>query len=229
MKLSTIATVLALSVAVSACDDKKETPKSEPTSAQEPVKKADTPPAPTAAQGPGAAPKLADAKGSYELDPAHSTIVFSAKHAGFSWTYGMFTKVTGKMNLADEPDKSSVEIEADAGSVFTAVKKRDDHLKGGDFLNATQFPKITFKSTKIEAAGDGKYKVTGDLTLHGVTKPVTVEMTHVGAGEFPVDKSFRTGFEGSFTIKRSDFDMKNMLAAASDELRLTVAVEGVRK
>ena len=224
MKLSTIATVLALSVAVSACDDKKETPKSEPTSAQEPVKKADTPPAPTAAQEPGAAPKLADAKGSYELDPAHSTIVFSAKHAGFSWTYGMFTKVTGKMNLADEPDKSSVEIEADAGSVFTAVKKRDDHLKGGDFLNATQFPKITFKSTKIEAAGDGKYKVTGELTLHGVTKPVTLKATLNQAGPHPFSKKPRLGLSATAELSRSAYGV-SATPVVGDEVQVRIEVE----
>ena len=221
--------LVAGSLALMGCD-KKETPKGEtPTTT---AKTAETPkpqPKPETPPAQGGTPKLADAKGSYKLDAAHSVVVFAAKHAGLSYTYGRFNKVDGAITIGDDAAKSSVELEIDAASIFTANKKRDDHLKNADFLNVKQFPKITFKSKEVKDSGGGKYDVTGDLTLHGVTKPVTVTMEHVGAGEFPMDKSFRTGFEGNVTIKRSDFEMKNMMEAVGDEIRLIISVEGVRQ
>ncbi len=88
---------------------------------------------------------------------------------------------------------------------------------------------MSFKSKTVAAAGTGKYKVDGDLTLHGVTKPVSLTLDLVGAGVFPMDKSYRAGFEGTLDIKRSDYDMKNMLGPVGDDLRLIIAVEAIRK
>ncbi|MEZ4222751.1 MAG: YceI family protein [Polyangiaceae bacterium] len=224
---SSLFLVLSLgALGLTACD-KQDAPKPEAT--PQPAKTEAKPtekPAEKPADKPAGA--TAELKGSYKLDTAHSVVVFSAKHAGLSWTYGSFNKVDGKITIDEDLAKSSVELDIDANSLFTAVKKRDDHLKGPDFFNTKQFPNITFKSKEIKADGDN-YSVTGDLTLHGVTKPVTLTMNHVGHGDFPMDKSFRAGFEGTTTIKRSEFDMKNMLEAASDEVRLTIAIEAIRQ
>ncbi|MBX3129000.1 MAG: polyisoprenoid-binding protein [Polyangiaceae bacterium] len=214
---------LALAVGAGAAGcDKKETPRQET-----PTVKADTPQADT--PKPAGNAKLAEAKGTYTIDTVHSAVVFSAKHAGLGWTYGSFNQLSGKLVVDEDPSKSSIELEIDANSVFTANKKRDDHLKSPDFFNTAQFPKITFKSRSIKASGESKFDVEGDLTLHGVTKPLTVSMEHVGQGVFPMDKSYRVGFEGSTTIKRSDFGMKSMLEAAGDDVRFTVAIEAVRE
>lgn len=202
--------------------DRNETPTPDSSSVAAPSPRQDAP------VGSGAAGRD-DLKGGYQVDPAHSVVLFSTKHAGVSYTHGRFNKVTGKLTIADDAGKSAVEIEIDAGSIFTGVKKRDQHLQSPDFLNAKQFPTISFKSKQIKAAGEDRFAVSGELTLHGVTRPVTVTMEKVGAGVFPMDKSFRVGFEGSFTIKRSDYEMKNMLDVVGDEVRLTIAVEGTRE
>lgn len=222
---------VVLALAVGACS-KSETPKPEatPPAKTEPakaeVKKLEAPPAQKAA---GGVPKWSDAVGSYKIDESHSMVVFKVSHAGLSNTYGSFNKVNGKMTLDADATKSSVEIEVATASAFTADKKRDDHIKSPDFLNAKQFPTITFKSKSVKDVGEGKYEATGDFTLHGETKSVTITMTHVGAGEFPMDKSFRTGFEGTLDIKRTDYGMKNMIGPVGDDIRLIIAVEAIRE
>ena len=170
---------------------------------------------------------LKEAAGAYEVDPVHSAAVVSVKHFGVSYLYVRFNKVTGNFKLDTQAEKSTAELHIDVDSLFSANKKRDVHLKSPDFLDAKQFPSIDFKSTAIASAGVNRYKVTGNLTLHGVTKPVTVNLEHVGAGVDPY-KKFRTGFEGKVTIKRSDFGMKFMPGAIGDNVRIILAFEGVR-
>ncbi len=189
--------------------------------AKPPVKKGDAP----AKKG---VPTLADAKGSYKIDPGHSVAVFAVSHAGLSTSYGRFNKMSGALTVDADAAKSSIELEIDAKSIFTADRKRDEHLLGPDFFNVAQFPTITLKSKSITAVGDGQYTIKGDLTLHGVTKEVSTTMKHVGAGEFAMDKSFRTGFEGEFRIKRSDFDMKNMIGPVGDDVRVIISIEAIR-
>ena len=123
-----------------------------------------------------ALPATARAADSYTVDPVHSTVIFKVKHFGVGFQYGSFRKVSGAL-VVDEakPARSSVTLDVDAASVFTANKKRDKHLRGPDFLNVKQFPKISFISTKIRRSGK-ELTVKGKLTLHGVTKPVTVRM-----------------------------------------------------
>jgi polyisoprenoid-binding protein YceI len=167
---------------------------------------------------------------SYEIDPVHSTVIFKVQHFGAGYSYGRFNTLKGSFQY-DEKDlsKSNIEIAIQADSVDTGNAQRDTHLKGA-FFNAAQFPAITFKSTKVEKGDkDGLLKVTGDLTLMGVTKPVTLDVKHVGAAEDPM-KSFRRGFETSLTIKRSDYGMKTMLDKnIGDEVTLIIALEGVKK
>lgn len=109
------------------------------------------------------------------IDPSHTTVQFTVRHMMMAKVRGQFEKVSGTVNLDDKDlTKSTVEMKMDAGSINTRDAKRDGHLKSPDFLDAQKFPELTFKSTKIEKAGKGKFKVTGDFTMHGVTKPIVL-------------------------------------------------------
>jgi len=164
----------------------------------------------------------------YALDASHSGIRFQISHAGLSKTYGRFNDVAGKFTIdTADPAKSSFEVTVKIESIDTGNKQRDDHLRSPDFFNAKQFPALTFKSTKVAKAKDG-LEVTGDLTLHGVTKPVTMTLTGGKTAEFPKGTP-RTGYTTSFTIKRSDYGMDKSLPAVGDEVEIDVSFEGVKK
>lgn len=168
---------------------------------------------------------------SYDIDAVHSAVIFRIHHFGAGYSYGRFNEFSGKL-VFDEANAaaSSIAVEVKATSVDTANAKRDDHLRGPDFFDVAQFPTITFKSTAIKAAGATSYDVTGDLSMHGVTKSVTVRMEKTGAGK-DAWGMFRVGFEGTMTVKRSDFGMKYGLdnGALGDEVRMTLSFEGARK
>jgi len=219
---ATLSAAALLAMACSKADEGKKPTKAPPPAAKTTAPGTDkAPPAPAAA-------RLAEAAGSYKVDGGHSYAIFRIGHFGVSYQYGSFNKISGAMTIdGADPTKSNVSIEIAAGSVFTADKKRDTHIKGPDFLDVKQFPKVTFKSTAVEAAGGDKYNVTGDLTMHGVTRSVTIPLDYVGSGKDPWG-GFRAGFEGKLTIKRSDFGMKFMLEALGDEIELTLAVEGIK-
>jgi len=168
----------------------------------------------------------AEAGDTYTIDPGHSSVTFKVKHFGIGYTHGRFRKLTGQMVVDKKASKSSVKINIEAASVYTNDKKRDKHLKSPDFFNVKQFPTVSFVSSKVAKAGKG-YKVTGKLTLHGVTKTVTVKMKKVGEGKDPYGK-FRIGFEGSLSIKRSAYNMKKMIGPAGDKISLTIAIEGIK-
>ena len=168
----------------------------------------------------------------YEIDTEHSMIIFRAKHNDVSYNYGRFNEFTGKIAMADlmHIATSSVEFEVKAASIDTGNEKRDQHLRSSDFFSAKQFPVITFKSTKVKAKKDKKdvLEVTGDLTLHGVKKSITVDVEITGRAEGKERESF-IGFESTFTIKRSEFGMTYGMGPVSDDIRLTVSVEAVHK
>lgn len=224
---------LALAFATSACkkDDGTQTKKEEtPVKKEEtPVKKEETPKPgnETPASGENS---LAKAAGDYTVDVQHSSVVFRAKHVSASYTYGMFRHVEGTIKVDGDPAKSEVAIKIDASKIYTGAQDRDSHLTGPDFLNATQFPEITFKSTAIKPAGDNHYEVTGDMTMRGVTKSVTGKFEHVGFAPNPRG-GFLTGFDGMISIKLSDFEVKHKLigTAVSDQIDLMIAVEALRK
>ncbi|MFW5926029.1 MAG: YceI family protein [Myxococcota bacterium] len=169
-----------------------------------------------------------EAHGSYEIDPVHSSFIFAGKHFDVSYTYGMFNQVEGTFDLAEEASDSSVKITVDTDSLFTADKKRDDDLKGPDFLHVKQFPEITFESTEVKKTPEG-YDVTGDLTLRGETKPVTVTMKHIGSGEVPMDDSYRTGFRGELSVDRHEFGMTAMPPVVGEEIELVASIEGIKE
>ncbi len=162
----------------------------------------------------------------YAIDGGHSSAIFRVKHFDTAYFYGAFREVSGSIQYdAANPGGSSIEVEIAAASVDTRSNSRDDHVKSPDFLNAAEFPKITFKSTKVEAAGDNMMKVTGNLTLHGVTKPVTADVELVGQGTHPRSGKELIGFEARFTVDRTQHDMNFMAGPLSKEVDFILSVE----
>ena len=170
--------------------------------------------------------QLADAADTYEIDTAHSMILFRAKHNGISYNYGRFNEFTGKITMDADVSKSIVAFEVKTASVDTANKKRDQHLRSSDFFSAKQFPVITFKSTKVsmKEAEEDILEVTGDFELLGVKKSITVDVKITGRGKGRGGESL-IGFESVFTVKRSDFGMTYGAGTVSDDIRLTVSIE----
>lgn len=161
----------------------------------------------------------------FQIDPVHSSVVFRVKHFGTSYVYGRFNQVSGTLSYDPAAlGSSTISVEIDAGSVDTRVDRRDQHIKSADFLNVAQFPKITFKSTKVEGSGD-QLEVTGDITFLGVTKPITVTVQKTGTGKNPQSGKDLIGFETELTINRSDFGNKYLIGPVSDEVKLIFAIE----
>lgn len=168
---------------------------------------------------------------SYDIDAYHSSVLFKVNHMGAANFYGRFNDVSGEVTFDDKnPAKSSVNITVNADSVDTNVKKRDDHLRSPDFFNSKQFPTITFKSKKVEKVNDKAFKVTGDLSLHGVTKTVSFTFNKTGEGKNPKGQKI-VGGETSFNLKRSDFGMDYMQGPGmlGNDITLILSFEGVIK
>lgn len=164
--------------------------------------------------------------GSYKVDPVHSSVIFNISHLGVAFVYGRFNTLSGTLTLAE--DGHAIDMTVEAASVDTNNEKRDQHLRSDDFFNVEAHPEISFKTKSFSPAGDGAYKVEGDLTLHGVTRPVTVEAKHIGSGDDPWG-GYRTGFQATFRIKRSDYGMDKLMNSVGDDVELTVAVEAIRE
>lgn len=174
--------------------------------------------------------QLADAADTYEIDTAHSMIIFRAKHNGVSYNYGRFNAFTGEITMDADVSKNMVEFEVKAASVDTGNEKRDQHLRSPDFFSAKQFPVITFKSTKVEMkeGEDDVLAVTGDLELLGVKKSITVDVEITGRGTGRQGEAL-IGFESVFTINRGEFGMTYGAGAVSDDIRLIVTIEAKQK
>ncbi len=159
----------------------------------------------------------------WKSDKAHSRLGFSITHLGISDVNGSFKNFDVTVN-ASKPDFSDAvfELTADVASINTDVEMRDNHLKSPDFFDAEKYPKLSFKSTSIKPAGKNKYKLSGDLTLHGVTKPVTMDLWYRGTIENPMSKAPTSGFQVAGTIKRSDFALGEKFPAPmlSDEVQI---------
>lgn len=171
----------------------------------------------------------------YKIDPAHSEITFKIKHLMITNVSGSFSKFDATMDSnAEDFSDASISFEADVDSISTNNEQRDTHLKSADFFHAEQFPKITFKSTAFEKDDDNKYKMKGDLTIFGITKPVSLNVEHGGNVIDPWGQK-KEGFEIEGKIKRSDFGLKwNALteaggAVVSDEVRLVLNVQMVKQ
>jgi polyisoprenoid-binding protein YceI len=166
-------------------------------------------------------------KETWEVDSVHSSLVFRVRHLGVSYVYGRFNDISG--SLTTEGDSGSVRIEVDAASVDTNNSKRDDHLRGTDFFGVKQFPKIIFESTKFARKSGDTFEVTGKLTLHGVTKEITVPMERVGTLEDDGRGGARTGFHGTFTIDRADYGMDYRTDMLGSKIWVALGVEAIRK
>lgn len=170
----------------------------------------------------------ARAADTFAVDPVHSSMLFRVKHLGVGHIYGRFNQYSG--SFAFDPKNAAdckMEIEVKIESIDSANADRDKHLKGPDFFNAKEFPTMTFKATRMKASDEKSYEVSGDLTIHGVTKQVTVKVERLGTGRDQRGK-VRSGWETAFTINRADYGMKTLIPAISDEVRIIVAVEGVK-
>jgi polyisoprenoid-binding protein YceI len=151
------------------------------------------------------APTLADLSGTYTLDPAHTRIGFVARHAMVTKVRGAFNEFEGTATLdGATPANSRVQVTIDAASIDTRNAQRDEHLRSNDFLAMQEYPQITFSSTAIRPLDDTTFEVTGDLTIKGVTNPITIPFTFEGAAKDPFG-NLRVGLEGSVTINRKDY------------------------
>jgi len=143
--------------------------------------------------------------GTYDLDVAHTRIGFVARHAMVTKVRGAFNELAGTAVIdGADPAKSSVKVTVEVASIDTRNSMRDDHLRTNDFLDVAQFPQLSFVSTAIAQVGDEQFEVTGDLTIKGVTKSITIPLEFQGAATDPFGNE-RIGFEGSTSLKRSDF------------------------
>jgi polyisoprenoid-binding protein YceI len=174
-----------------------------------------------------ALPALAAAAETFQVDPVHSSVNFRVKHMNVSYSYGRFNAISGTFTLdPTDPAKSAFEFNVRADSLDTGSPKRDGHLKSPDFFNVRQYPSISFKSKSVASAGENAYDVTGDLTLHGVTRPVTLKVEQTGKGPGMAGRGAAAGLLTTFNIKRSDFGMKGMVGPVGDDVRVEVAIEG---
>ena len=175
------------------------------------------------------AASLSRAAESFTIDPVHSSVLFRVKHFDIGYIYGRFNQFSGTFAFDDKnPADCKLEMEIKIDSIDSANSDRDKHLKGPDFFSAKEFPTMSFKATSMKASDAKNFEVTGDLTIHGVTKQVTVKLERIGTTKDPRSGKPRTGWETTFTIKRSDFGMKYGVPAIGDEVRVIVAIEGVQ-
>lgn len=164
----------------------------------------------------------------YTIDSRHTFPAFEVSHFGMSLQRGRFNKTTGKITVDRAARTGSVEVTIDAASVSTGEPKLEDHLRNADFFNASAHPNITFKGSKFTFDGDKVKSVEGELTMLGVTKPVTLAAQHFNCGNHPMNKKAMCGAEFTTTIKRSDWGMKYAVPAVADDVTLRINVEAFR-
>jgi polyisoprenoid-binding protein YceI len=169
----------------------------------------------------------------YTLDikGTHAFVQFKIQHLGYSWLYGRFNKFSGHFSYDESnPTTSKVEVSIDTSSLDSNHALRDKHLRGDQFLDVKNYPTAKFTSTSFEEVGNGKALLKGDLTFHGVTKNITIDLEHVGHGNDPWG-GYRRGFYGTTSIKLAEFGLKGMnkLGPSSAVLFLELSMEGIRQ
>lgn len=165
---------------------------------------------------------------SYKIDANHTNVVAGWNHFGFSNPTARFGQVDGVIvHDADNVGQSSVKVTIPLSGIDTGVPDLDEHLRSADFFDAEKFPTITFNSTKAEAAGENKLRVFGDLTVHGVTKPVVLDVTLNKSGVHPLGKRAAIGFDASTTIKRSEFGINKYVPNVSDDITIRITTEAM--
>jgi polyisoprenoid-binding protein YceI len=172
----------------------------------------------------------AAAQETWQLDPPHSSAQFSVRHLGVSTVRGAFTKVSGMVQYdAANPGKSSLQATIDAASVDTRVDARDNDLRSPNYLDVKKYPTITFQSKRVEAAGAGKLKIVGDLTIHGVTKEVVLDVDGPSAPMKDPWGNQRMGASATTKINRMEFGVAGAPGMIGDEITITLDIEMVKK
>ena len=162
--------------------------------------------------------------GTYSIEPSHTQVTFSVSHFGFTEYSGLFSGASGSLQIDPaHPATAKLEVSMPVARVQTTSAKLDDELKGDQWFDAARFPTATFASTKVTPAGSGRATIAGNLTLHGVTRPVILKARFVGAGVNPLDKSETIGFSATGTIKRSAFGVKQYVPLIGDDVTLSIA------
>ena len=165
----------------------------------------------------------------WKIDPAHSSAQFAVRHLGISTVRGEFRKVSGSATYDPaDPSKTSLEATIDATTVDTRVDMRDNDLRSPNFLDVQKYPTITFKSKRAESAGPGKMKIAGDLTIHGVTKEVVLDVDGPSAPVKDPKGNFHVGASASTTINRKDFGVNGAPSMVSDQISITIDAELVK-
>jgi len=164
-----------------------------------------------------------------DTEKAHAFVQFKISHLGYSWVLGRFNEFEGSFNYDEtNPSASTVSVTVNPASVDSNFAERDKHLRGKDFLKVDEFTTATFNSTGYEVTGENTALLKGDLTLRGITKPIVIDVTQIGAGKDPWG-GYRRGFEGTTRLTLADFGMPMDLGPASREVELFLSVEGIRQ
>jgi polyisoprenoid-binding protein YceI len=166
--------------------------------------------------------------GTYQVDKTHSAVIFRVKHLKVSYFYGRFNDISGTYTLdAESPENSVIDITVKADSLDTNSADRDKHMKSAEFFDVEKFPEMRFKSRTVKKSGENGFRVEGDLTFHGETRPVAVDLEYVGEGKTFLGE--RSGFHTTLTIQRADYGMDAMLTGLGNEVQLIISIEGVKK
>jgi len=173
------------------------------------------------------------APASYQIDPDHLSVGFLVDHIGYAKTLGMFRSASGNFNFDEQAlTLSDVEIKIKTDSVFTNHRKRDEHLRSADFLNSAEFPEMTFRAVSAEKTGDRSFRIAGDLSLLGTTKPVTLKAVWNKSAQYPIgDKPYVMGVSIRGSFKRSEFGMNYAVdnGWVGDEIELIIEFEAQRQ
>jgi polyisoprenoid-binding protein YceI len=163
--------------------------------------------------------------GTFTMDKRHTRLIFSYNHLGFSTSYGLFNEPAGTLHFDPaNPSASTLDVTVKLDGIDTTVPELDDALKSPKFFDVAKYPMATFKSTGIKVTGPTSGTISGDLTVHGVTKPVTLDASFNGAGANPANR-YVAGFNASGHLKRSDFGLGALTPMVSDDVTLTISAE----
>jgi len=164
-----------------------------------------------------------------DTDKAHAFIQFKINHLGYSWLLGRFNDFKGEFSYDEKaPSKAKISVKINPASIDSNNAERDKHLRGKDFLDVKKYPEASFVSKSFKEKGNGKGVLTGDFTLHGVTKELSIDVAHIGHGEDPWG-GYRRGFEGKTSFALKDFGINYNLGPASEEVELFLSIEGIRR
>jgi polyisoprenoid-binding protein YceI len=163
-------------------------------------------------------------QGAYTIEPHHTQVIFGVDHMGFTTYYGRFSDVSGRLVLSPRaPSTCKFEIHVSVSTISTTSETLDDELRGDQWFNSKKFPEIVFRSMNVTVTGQDTAKVAGNLTMHGLTKPVTLNVTFHGAGVNALDNKYTVGFEASGHLKRSDFGINPNLPLVGDGVDLIIS------